>query len=158
MQPKRFKMVAPLAARGPDNTWPARHPRYADREALARLMLDSYAGTIDDGGEDYAEAVAEVERTLGGGYGTYLEGCSFLVEDGPELAAASLITAWTDMPLVAFVMVAPALKGRGLGRFVLERSMAALWSRGQRRLALFVTDGNTPAQRLYDSLGFVVVE
>ena len=37
------------------------------------------------------------------------------------------------------------------------RSMAALAGAGEQRVDLAVTDGNTPAQRLYAQLGFFEV-
>lgn len=155
---RRLKLVAELSELPPDETWPARSATADDGQALARLMLAAYAGTIDDGGETFEDALAEVGRTVGGAYGPYQAGCSFLVAAGEQAVAASLISLWDDEPLVAFVMVAPAHQGRGLGRFVLERSMGALAAQGYRRLSLYVTDGNTPAQRLYARLGFTVAD
>jgi ribosomal protein S18 acetylase RimI-like enzyme len=60
-----------------------------------------------------------------------------------QVIAASLITRF---------------QRRGLGEQLLRRSIAALWSQGEQELLLFVTDGNTPAQRLYERLGFAGVE
>ncbi|HMQ35475.1 MAG TPA: GNAT family N-acetyltransferase [Chloroflexaceae bacterium] len=135
-----------------------RAARQADREPLAALLIAAYRGTVDDDGETLDDALAEIGRTLGGSYGPYLEPCSFLVEDEGRAVAASLVTRWTEAPLLAFVMVAPDFQRRGLGELVLRRSMAALWASGETELVLFVTDGNTPAQRLYERLGFVAGE
>ena len=51
-------------------------------------------------------------------------------------------------------MTRPEAQGRGLAGSLLRMSMNALLDRGYERLTLIVTDGNTPAQRLYASLGF----
>lgn len=75
-----------------------------------------------------------------------------------QVVAASLITRWAEAPLAAFLMVDPRFQRRGLGEQLLRCSMAALWSQGETELLLFVTDGNTPAQRLYERLGFAGVE
>jgi GNAT superfamily N-acetyltransferase len=158
MTRRRLKMLARLEPQEPVESPDLRTAGPGDREALAALLIAAYAGTIDDEGETPEQALAEIDRTLGGAYGPYLEPCSFLVEDEGRVVATSLITRWTEAPLVAFVMVAPEHKGRGLGERVLRRSMAALAAQGERELVLFVTDGNEPAQRLYKHLGFLVVE
>lgn len=157
MTRRRLKMLARLEAQEPVERPDLRTAGPGDREALAALLIAAYAGTLDDEGETPEQALVEIDRTLGGAYGPYLEPCSFLVEAAGQVVAASLITRWTEAPLVAFVLVAPEHKGRGLGERVLRRSMAALAAQGERELVLFVTDGNAPAQRLYARLGFLVV-
>jgi ribosomal protein S18 acetylase RimI-like enzyme len=156
--PRRLKMRALLGPSTPAVSAGVRVARPADRQALADLLITAYAGTIDDAGETPEEALAEIDRTLGGAYGPYLEDCSFLVESAGAVVAASLITQWAEAPLVAFVMVAPGFQRRGLGELLLRRSMAALHAKGEGELLLFVTDGNAPAQQLYERLGFTVVE
>lgn len=125
-----------------------------ERRLLAELLIAAYAGTLDDEGETPEQALAEIDRTLAGAYGPFLAPCSFVVERESELLAASLITHWQATPLLAFVMVAPDAQRQGLAEQVLRCSMAALWGQGESTLTLFVTDGNTPAQRLYARLGF----
>jgi hypothetical protein len=50
-------------------------PFRSDVTAFGSLLLSAYRGTVDDDGET-EDAVAEVERTLAGKYGSFLEGCS----------------------------------------------------------------------------------
>lgn len=157
MSRARQMMRARLGPQPPDRRWQVRNAGQTDREALAALLIAAYTGTIDDGGETPEEALAEIDRTLGGAYGPFLAPSSFVVEAEGALIASTLITRWSGAPLVAFVMVDPRHQRRGLGAFVLRRSMAALWEQGERELALFVTEGNTPAERLYVRLGFTVV-
>jgi len=158
MSKRRLKLQVGLGELPPDDKWPSRSATAEDRQALAELLIAAYSGTIDDEGETPAEALAEIDHTLAGAYGPYLERCSFVVEADGALAAACLITLWNAVPLVAFVMVAPRQQQRGLGRFVLRQSMRALWAQGYTQLALYVTDGNAPAQQLYERLGFTVVQ
>jgi GNAT superfamily N-acetyltransferase len=106
----------------------------ADRQPLAELLIAAYAGTVDDGGETSEEALAEIDRTLGGAYGPFLAPCSFLVERNGTLLAASLLTRWQEAPLVAFVMVAPHAQRQGLAEQTLRCSMAALWEQGETTL------------------------
>jgi len=133
-----------------------RSPRESDKETLAILLYAAYRGTIDDDGETFADALAEVEKVFDCTYGAFLPDCSFVIEEGEYIASASLITWWEphDAPLVAFTMTRPEAQGRGLAGALLRMSMNALLDRGYERLTLIVTDGNTPAQRLYASLGF----
>ena len=56
------------------------------------------------------------------------------------------------------MMTRPEYKGCGMGRFVLQTAINRLLEAGYSTLSLIVTDGNTSAQRLYHSLGFVPLE
>lgn len=71
---------------------------------------------------------------------------------GAPLAVAALAWCAPTVGLLAGVATAPAARGRGLGRqvcaFVLAEALAA-----HGTAALFVADDNTPALRLYRSLG-----
>jgi len=128
----------------------------ADREDLAILLYAAYRGTVDFDGETFRDARAEIDRLFDGTYGRLLPGCSFLFEEGDFLASACLVTWWSphEAPLVAFAMTQPEARRRGYARHLLQTSMNALFDRGYRRLTLIVTDGNEPAQALYQSLGF----
>ncbi len=134
----------------------ARSVRPEDAEALAVLLFAAYHGTIDDEGDSFAEALAEIEKMLRGDYGRFLPACSFVLEDGEFLASACLVTFFEphDAPLVVFLMTRPEAKRRGLARQLLQRSMNALLDAEYSRLTLVVTDGNDPAQRLYSAMGF----
>lgn len=154
MSRRRLKLTIPLAPQVFVQSADVRTATVADRLPLAELLIAAYAGTLDDEGETPEEALAEIDRTLAGAYGPFLAPCSFVVERNGELLAASLITRWQAVPLLAFVMVAPHVQRQGLAEQVLRCSMAALWEQGETTLTLFVTDGNAPAQRLYTRMGF----
>jgi ribosomal-protein-alanine N-acetyltransferase len=53
--------------------------------------------------------------------------------------------------------VAPAHRGRGVGRALVEQMLAALRSHGARVVYLEVRESNVVARRLYESLGFAEV-
>jgi ribosomal protein S18 acetylase RimI-like enzyme len=135
-----------------------RHVSLKDVALLGRLMYDAYAGTIDDEGETLAQATEEVRGTLAGKYGQLLAACSFLIEEDGKALAATLVTQWEGLPLLAFVMTSPEAKNRGLGSYLVRRSIDALLADGQTELYLFVTVGNAPAQHIYEKLGFEVVD
>ena len=52
------------------------------------------------------------------------------------------------------VIVAPEHRGRGVGRLLLEATLAYLKSRGAPRVVLWTAVQNEPAQRLFASAGF----
>ena len=138
----------------------ARAPTPADAEALAALMLEAYRGTIDDEGEGPDEARAAVRQLFDGDFGAMLWAVSEVREasavPGPSagLASATLITLWQDRPFVAFTLTAPAHQRKGLARAGLLRCFNRLAAGDERVLRLVVTQGNTRAESLYESLGF----
>jgi ribosomal protein S18 acetylase RimI-like enzyme len=153
---KRVPMELELTRREDIASWESRTLRPSDREGLAILLYAAFRGTIDDEGETFADAVAEIDRTFAGGYGDLLFDCSFVIERGEFLASACLIGQSDPKaaPLVVFSMTRPEAQRQGLARFLLRRAINALVDRGHDRLRLIVTEGNAPAQRLYASLGF----
>jgi ribosomal protein S18 acetylase RimI-like enzyme len=52
------------------------------------------------------------------------------------------------------IVVDPAARGRGIGRRLLEETLAALRSHGAPRVVLSTAERNEPAQRLFASMGF----
>jgi len=153
---RRIPMEIRLTRLSVDRKVPRRTVREGDREDLAILLYAAYRGTVDDDGETFADALAEIDKVFAGENGTFLPDCSFVIQEGEFLASASLITWWEphNAPLVAFTMTRPDARGRGLARSLLKESMNALLDRGDDRLTLIVTDGNEPAQALYRTLGF----
>ena len=55
---------------------------------------------------------------------------------------------------VGGMWVDPGARGRGAGRALLDAAIAWARSRGLGRLELWVTQGNSPAVRLYERAGF----
>jgi ribosomal protein S18 acetylase RimI-like enzyme len=51
-------------------------------------------------------------------------------------------------------MTAPQYQGRGLAGFLICKSLFALKLAGYSELYLVVTEGNTPAEKLYRKIGF----
>jgi GNAT superfamily N-acetyltransferase len=153
---KRSPMELELARQEMVASWEYRTVRTSDREDLAILLYAAFRGTIDDEGETFADALAEIDRTFAGDYGDLLFDCSFVIERGEFFASACLVGLSDphDAPLVVFSMTRPDAQRRGMGRFLLQRSIDALLDRGHERLRLIVTEGNVPALRLYASLGF----
>jgi GNAT superfamily N-acetyltransferase len=126
-----------------------------DEAALGPLMLRAYRGTVDDEGETVEEAVAEVRKTLSGGYGDFMPACSMVAERDSHVVSATLVTRLVGQPFVAFTFTDPACQGQGLAGACIRAAMAQLLLHGERELGLMVTLANTPAVSLYARLGFV---
>ena len=123
-------------------------------DSLAPLLLAAYRGSADDEGEDLEGATGEIERTLTGVYGPLLADASFVAVERDRPVGAVLVTMWEERPLIAHVVVDPAVKRTGLGTNLMNAAAHALAAEGRTELDLFVTEANEPAVRLYRSLGF----
>jgi GNAT superfamily N-acetyltransferase len=144
-----------LAAKLPDETHDpsARPPNLRDPDALADLMYHAYRGTIDDAGETPEDARAEVRKFFANGYGPFLIDQSELIVRDERPVAATLITIWEGLPLLAMSMTHPDSQRRGLARAGLARALHRLRRAGYAEIHLAVTRGN-PAEGLYRAFGF----
>jgi ribosomal protein S18 acetylase RimI-like enzyme len=147
--------LSPQEATGP---WRVREVALEDADALGRLFLEAYRGTVDDEGETLDGSVAEVRDTLAGKYGAFLGSCSFVIEDRSAPVCATLVTLWEGRPLLAYMVTHPDQQRRGMGTFLIKRSVNTLQAQGYEELELFVTRANQSAIRIYERLGFRDVE
>jgi len=129
-----------------------------DASLSAALMVDAYRGTIDwQEGDDEVVARAEIESTIAGEYGEFIEGASLAAVDSDGAPVAEIACAMFEgVPTILFLYTAAAHKGRGHAARLIRASAAALQAEGFSEVVLFVTDGN-PAFGLYEKLGFAVV-
>ena len=157
---KRIPMALSLTPQETSGEWSVQTVTPEDAQDLAVLLYAAYRGTIDDDGETFADAQAEIAKTFTGAYGRFLPEASLHIREGEFIRSACLISWYepTQSPFVAFMMTRPEYKGCGMGRFVLQTAINRLLDMGHSTLSLIVTDGNTPAQQLYHSLGFVPLE
>jgi len=143
-----------------DKSWDCRNVTPQDIELLGELMLSAYLGTIDYEGETLQETIAEVQKTLQGGYGPFLAFCSFIIEREKRAISASLITYFPKFstPLLAFSMTHPDFKNQGMATFLIRKSINTLLSLGYDELSLVVSVENSPARYIYEKMGFQAVE
>lgn len=127
-----------------------------DAKILGELMYLAYQGAVDYDGETLEQSTAEVEETLKGKYGPIIWEASFVVMDGDRAASAIVFVDFPKekMPLLAFTMTRPESKGQGLSRKLITLSLRELEKMGIGECCLVVTEGNQPAQGLYERLGF----
>jgi ribosomal protein S18 acetylase RimI-like enzyme len=124
----------------------------ADADAVGRLLHDfnTEFEEVTPGPEALAERVVEL---IAGG-----ETVVLLAGDGPDGLAVLRFrrSIWTPglECYLAELYVAPALRGRGLGRALMERAVELARERGADYLDLVTGEGDTAARSLYESLGF----
>ena len=121
---------------------------------IAALMVEAYAGTIDDEHGDLEDALGELAATERGDYGLPLRQLwlEAIREDG-SAASAVICTRFVGIPFVAFTFTSHFDTGRGLATTLIADVASRLSAQGERCLSLVVTGGN-PAERLYERLGF----
>ena len=82
---------------------------------------------------------------------------SWVVRDerSGQLEAVALVSrVEPDVAHITQLCVAPRRRGYGLGRMLLRHAATQLAATGMRAITLTVTEANTPALKLYRSLGF----
>jgi RimJ/RimL family protein N-acetyltransferase len=127
-----------------------------DLEGLAGLMLDAYVGTIDYEDESLEDAIEEVRSFIDDG--NSLLDRSYIVEDDGTIASAVLVSVYDDKPFIGYVMTLAAHKSRGLARLVTTTALERLAHDGHHKVVLYITEGNTPSEALFRSIGAVQVE
>lgn len=71
-----------------------------------------------------------------------------------ETAAVSTLSQFRRQAGIGGIIVAPAARGLGLGKRVMERLEALIRAEGIEHVRLTVVPGNAPAEKLYHSMGF----
>lgn len=121
-----------------------------DRDALGALILDAYLGTIDYEGETIVEANEAIDEWLDD---SPLLEHSFAVVEDDVIVSAVLAMTLDDNPFIAIVMTHPDHKGKGYGTAAVTATLASLQSEGHERVVFFITEGNTPSEKLFGNLG-----
>jgi ribosomal protein S18 acetylase RimI-like enzyme len=123
-----------------------------DAEAVGRL-LDDFNREFDEPTPG-ADALAERVRTLLAHGDTIV----LLAGEGPDgLAVLRFRPAIWDNALecyLAELYVAPARRGQGLGRALMEEALAAARAEGATHMDLGTSEDDVAARSLYESLGF----
>ena len=124
----------------------------ADADAIGRLLHDfnTEFEDVTPGPEALAERVAEL---IAEG-----EMVVLLAGDGPDGLAVLRFrrSIWTPglECYLAELYVAPALRGRGLGRELMQRALQVARERGADYIDLVTGEDDAAARSLYESLGF----
>ena len=130
-----------------------RLPIHEDEE-LTRLQVEGYAGSPD---AMLIDDLAEMTHELLGDPWLAPE-LSFAIRQDGRLAAALYTFRKGPLAWVASVCVAPWARGGGLARRIMAHALSEYRAAGFQRAGLHVTLSNEPAMRLYERLGFEIVE
>ncbi|MER6197614.1 GNAT family N-acetyltransferase [Streptomyces sp. NPDC001586] len=135
----------------------------AEFEAWLEVEIVEYGPRLVSPGmtaeQGVAASRAEHARMLPAGRET--PGTALRVVEGPEGAIVGSV--WVGerelpglgtVPYVYDVRVEPGHRGQGHGRALMLLAEHGALAAGARHLALHVVEGNTPARRLYESLGY----
>lgn len=153
----RTRMEAPLA-KGENPDVPMAHPEATDVEDIAAFFMAAYEGHLEQGfgmhvgtAEEWRDYVTSIWK---GESGSYLPLGSWLTRDDAGLAGVALATVWMGTPLLSEIGVRRDRRRQGLARALLSATRGALADLGYDRISLYVTVGNDPAIRLYETAGF----
>jgi ribosomal protein S18 acetylase RimI-like enzyme len=152
--------VSPDPAAAPSTTdFSIRPVEPADYVALGRITLEAYEGNRDDLGDDYRDELRDV--------GGRAAACTVLVAvtaDGGLLGGVAYVPG-PDNPMselerdgeagIRMLAVDPGAQGLGVGRALTVACLDRAREEGRSGMALYTRPANLPAQRLYESLGFV---
>jgi ribosomal protein S18 acetylase RimI-like enzyme len=133
-----------------------------DLGAAARLIAASYEGHLDSHINEQYRTAAGSQRFLHNivrfpGCGYFDPGASLALVDRNSADLAGLLLCSRvrdDVAHVTQICIAPAYRGRGLGRMLMVESARILSDRGFSLLTLTVTASNRRAVSLYEWLGF----
>ncbi|HEY7276951.1 MAG TPA: GNAT family N-acetyltransferase [Trebonia sp.] len=133
----------------------SRHIRIADRtdvDAIGRLLY-AFNREFDEPTPEPPALAERMRQLLDGGDTLVL-----LAGDGPDGLAvlrfrASIWSAGLECYL-AELYIAPARRGQGLGRELMEAVLRAARDRGADTMDIGVDEPDVAARRLYESLGF----
>jgi mycothiol synthase len=152
-----WRMVVELNGTPREPTWPdglgevrAFVPGADDRPAHA-LVEDAFT-----------DIPGNVARSFDDWHARALAGAQFAPELSTvatvdtDFAGLALVERWDSDGYVSYIAVARPWRGRGLGRALLERSLANIASAGLERAVLSVNGRNESATRLYRSVGMDV--
>ncbi len=163
--PRRFMLREdrghPLPAAAP---CAARFSRWSDYyvDSAAELVAAAYAGHVDSAVNDQYRTFTGSRRFLLNliqhpGCGRFLRRAAVVAGNVRSLklnglCLGSLVAA--DVGHITQLCVDPAMRGQGLGRELLRRSLSAFRDAGSRAVSLTVTAANHEAVRLYERAGF----
>lgn len=132
-----------------------------DYPAVARLTVDAYQadGQLNEAAASYANTLADVAARAEAGAllvavdGADVLGSVLFVEPGSQYAELSR-AGEAEFRMLA---VDPTAQGRGVGRVLVQACVDRARGTGCTAVVICVRDFAMPAQKLYQSLGFVRV-
>lgn len=117
-----------------------------------RMYLEQYGLNA----EFEAKVAASVADAATQGFPRENEGIWIVERDGRHAGSIGLTGEGDGLAMLRWVVLDPELRGRGLGRRLIEEVVAFAESAGYERIALETFSDLTTAARIYRSVGFEV--
>jgi ribosomal protein S18 acetylase RimI-like enzyme len=132
-----------------------------DLDAAAGVVYRANVGTLDAVlyapffGESPTQCRKGLLSILAGNYGPIHPSATLCAFHESTLVGVNLVIAeGNGLASIVELSVDPAVQGRGMGRALMTRTLRVLKHENYERVELAVTQDNTRAVALYDSLGF----
>ena len=130
-------------------------------ESYADFNFHSYLGTEDAILYSYTleQSLATAKSLFNGEYGKVITEASFSIYSGDKLSGYIVFTSGEGpksgggVPLLADIAIGSELRGKGIGKALLMRSLFEMQRLGYLKAILWVSETN-PAKQLYKAVGF----
>ena len=155
--PKRIRMSLRLQEKDFDFPFEVTPVKENLITEIAEAMHDAYEGTIDYEGENLCQTLDELKRLFSGSYGPLMEEASYLVMEENMVVSALLTCLYRGEPTITYTFTRKEGQRLGYATALIAKAEQELYKNGYHSLFLYVTLENTPAVRLYESLGFIEV-
>ena len=130
-------------------------------ESYADFNFHSYLGTEDAILYSFTpeQSLATAKSLFNGEYGKVITEASFSIYSGDKLSGYIVFTSGEGpksgggVPLLADIAIGSELRGKGIGKALLMRSLFEMQRLGYLKAILWVSETN-PAKQLYKAVGF----
>lgn len=165
--PRQFMLLPVEAGQQPDPGSGSGLERWNDRwfQPCTQLIQLAYACHVDSEINDQYRSESGALKFLRNiilvpGCGQFMPDASFVVREPGSSRLIAVVLNSEVSPRVAHttqIAVRPDYQHRGLGRRLMQATIAAIAAKGFRALTLTVSSANLPAVKLYERLGFRTV-
>ena len=125
---------------------------------IAEVFLDAFKNTIDYEGEDLNDTITEIQHVFENGYGEYSEKYSSVIVSDGQIASALFVVKNEDNLFIPYIITRKHQQGKGYAKKLIKSCAHKAKSDGIKYIDLYVTKGNTKAEKLYSNLGFEKIE
>ncbi|MEO3947336.1 GNAT family N-acetyltransferase [Gorillibacterium sp. CAU 1737] len=133
--------------------WEKADPESVSRE-LALRNLDAFYNRVTEGKDMMTLQDMELDREEGQSFGAE----RFLLRlEGEDVGIFDYLYRTGEKPWIGLLFIAPAHRSKGLARLVLASYFSQFREGGHTVCRLAVVEGNEPAHRFWQSLGFNAV-
>ncbi len=133
-----------------------RNPSQHDSRMFAELKHDAYKGNIDYANETVEDYEESFRRLKAGSAGDFIQEVSYFAVASDKLVSACLVALWDAerVPMLVEFCTHHMYRSRGFGTMLLERSINKLLELGHKRMGVWVSAGNEPAESIFRKRGF----